>query len=527
MGGRLAVGCSIFVLTLLGFFVFPGHTYLQSDTQIYVPMIEHIWDPSTFPQDLVATKPHLSYTLYDEISIALRWVTRASVQSVLTTQQLLFRALQILGIYLLASAFPLARWMALLVAAICSLGATIVGPAILTIEYEPVPRGFALGLVMLAIGLAARERPMWASVIASAAFLYHAPTTLPFWIVFGFVTLRRKDYKILAPLLCAGLLLFAASRFQAGVAEHQAFFFRIDPEFEKLQRMRASYNWVSTWIGSLAWRYLFYWIAGLLAFWRVRPQGGQQFLLGLPLIGVLSVPISFVLLENFKWGFIPQFQPARALLFVTSFAGILSAAAGVHAAQRRRVVEAVLWFAFVFVIPMQDRIENFLRPRTFLVIGLALCTALAVAFRRQILVLVVLAAFVLPPTFGQVHNYSNLEDSGVSDLARFLGKRTPKDAMLLFADAGGALYPGIVRARSLRSVYVDWKSGGQVNYYRSLGEEWWSRWRAANALAFRPADFLRLPALGVDYVILTRASRMPSPAPVYQNSRFVVYRVQE
>src|SRR5438477_10635560 len=132
MQGRLAVGCCIVALTLLGFVAIPGHTVLHSDTQIYVPMLEHLWDPSTFPQDLVATKPHLSYTLYDEIAIALRWLTRMSFETVLIAQQLLYRALQILGIYLLASSFPLSRVMALLVAALSSLGVTIVGPAVLT-----------------------------------------------------------------------------------------------------------------------------------------------------------------------------------------------------------------------------------------------------------------------------------------------------------------------------------------------------------------------------------------------------------
>src|SRR5947209_18273927 len=129
MQGRLAVGCCILALTLLGFIAIPGHTFLHSDTQIYVPMLEHLWDPSTFPNDLVATKPHLSYTLYDEIAIALRWLTRTSFQDVLVAQQLLYRALQIFGIYLLASSFPLSRAMSLLVAAISSLGATIAGPA--------------------------------------------------------------------------------------------------------------------------------------------------------------------------------------------------------------------------------------------------------------------------------------------------------------------------------------------------------------------------------------------------------------
>src|ERR1700726_3675261 len=109
MRGRIAVGACAIALALLGFFTIPGHTWLQSDTQIYVPMLERIWDPSTFPGDIVATKPHLAYTLYDEIAIASRWLTHADFQAVLVFQQLVFRALQILGIYLLATALHLRR----------------------------------------------------------------------------------------------------------------------------------------------------------------------------------------------------------------------------------------------------------------------------------------------------------------------------------------------------------------------------------------------------------------------------------
>jgi len=43
-------------------------------------------------------------------------------------------------VYLLVSAFPLSRRAALLVAGVFSLGAIIDGPAVLTFEYEPVPR---------------------------------------------------------------------------------------------------------------------------------------------------------------------------------------------------------------------------------------------------------------------------------------------------------------------------------------------------------------------------------------------------
>lgn len=528
MRGRLAVGCCIIALTILGFFAIPGHTFLLSDTQIYIPMLEHIWDPTTYAHDLVATKPHLSFTLYDEIAIALRWLTHTSFETVLVAQQLLYRALQIFGIYLLASSFPLSRAMALLVAAVSSLGATIVGPAILTIEYEPVPRGFAIALVVFAIGLAASGTMMLASTAASMAFLYHAPTTLPFWIVFGLVLLRRKEYAAFAPLGCAVLIVLAAARLQTGVAENQAFFFRIDPEFENLQRMRASYNWISSWIDPLIWQYLFYWLAGLAAFWRIRPRYASAFALGLPLLGMLSLPVSYLLLDRGRWGFIPQFQPARTLLFVTLFAIILSAAAGVRAAESRRFAEAVGWFALVFAIPLQARIMSLTPRQIVLAGGLALLTVTVLSLRNLRLIpallwAIVAAAYLLPPTFGSVQNYPHLENPDLEALARFGSERTPKRAMFLFADAGRALYPGIFRARALRSVYVDWKSGGQVNYYRSLGEAWWSRWNQVNGLEFRRENLEKFRELGIDYVVLSSRQRLPDRQPVYENSRFVVY----
>ena len=42
----LLVCLGIAAFTWLGFRVFPGHTYLQSDTQIYLPMLERLEDSS-------------------------------------------------------------------------------------------------------------------------------------------------------------------------------------------------------------------------------------------------------------------------------------------------------------------------------------------------------------------------------------------------------------------------------------------------------------------------------------------------
>ncbi len=377
---RFAVCAGIAALTLLSYFQFPGHTFLGSDTQIYVPMLQHLWDPSSLARDLVATKPHLSFTLYDEITIALRWITQSSFQAVLTAQQLIFRACEILGVYLLAASFPLARRMAMLVAALFTLGATIAGPAVLTFEYEPVPRGFAIGLVFLAIGLAAQEHLMWADIAAAVAFLYHPPTVWAFWALYLWLTLSKRDFRDLWPLAIGIAVLFISSQFQPGVSDKQVFFNRVGPELEKLQRMRAAYNWVSTWPPALIGQYVFLWIVSFVAFWRVRPKTARLFLIGMPAIGLLSIPLSYVLLDQLKWGLIPQFQPARATLFITAFAVILPAAAGILAAERKQWIESVAWFTIVMAVPASARLFSILLPD--------LTNALV---RRQLILTLVLA----------------------------------------------------------------------------------------------------------------------------------------
>ena len=69
------------------------------------------------------------------------------------------------------------------------------------------------------------------------------------------------------------------------------------------------------------------WAVGWAAWWRVREQFNREtnlILLLMPAIGMLSVPLSYVLLEHMKLVIIPQFQPGRYLLFVSLFAMILA-----------------------------------------------------------------------------------------------------------------------------------------------------------------------------------------------------------
>ena len=103
------IAAFLLLFVILGYFVFPGHTYLQSDTQIYIPMLERAWDPSLFSKDMVAVKPHLAYTIYDEVALAMRWVTGMRFETALGIQQFIFRLLGVCGIFMIASCHPKSR----------------------------------------------------------------------------------------------------------------------------------------------------------------------------------------------------------------------------------------------------------------------------------------------------------------------------------------------------------------------------------------------------------------------------------
>ena len=80
-------GAAIVLLTLIGYLRFPGHTFLQSDTQIYVPILERFQDPSVFQREPLAQEPHVSFTVYDETAIALRRLTGLQFRDVLAVER--------------------------------------------------------------------------------------------------------------------------------------------------------------------------------------------------------------------------------------------------------------------------------------------------------------------------------------------------------------------------------------------------------------------------------------------------------
>lgn len=569
---RLAIAAACVAIALLSFFQFPGHTWLHEDSQIYVPILEHLQDPSALRNELLASKPHVAYTLYDEVAVLLRDISGMDFRTVLAAQQIAARAFGIWGLYLIALALlgatndrkstgisrkpdaeprpgaRLAQPLALFVAAVCSLGAVVSGPSVLTVEYEPTPRAFALPLVLCAVGLVATGRILAAGLAGGVALVFHAPTALPFWALFAVLqavytrrtaavedgpakTGRPTGARLRAflPLAVAATVLILAARRQEAGAEAQAFFAQLTPFLEDLQRMRASYNWISSWEPTLILHYVILSVALVIAYVRVGREGGRTariFLLGLPALGMVSMPVSWLLLERWKWALVPQFQPMRLLLYVTLFAQLLAAVAGVRAALRKQVWEAVAWFALAYLVTIQPIwTEGFTLRAAALAVGLGgLAWAAALTSRRSRWALALgVAAFFAAPAIGQIENYPALHTPELAALSRWARGNTPRDSVFLFADAGRSREAGIFRAQALRAVYVDWKGGGQVNYLADFAGQWWNRWQLTLAHRYRPSEIPKYDALGIQYVVLQPRNRMPRPAE-FQNGRYLVYK---
>ncbi len=541
----LTVALVCAALALVSFFVFPGHTWLQSDTQIYAPILEHLRDPEVLKNDILVRRPHVSFTVYDEVALGAARVTGLEFKTILQLEQLLARALGIWGAYLTAAALGLPSAASFLVAAIFALGATIGGPTVLTLEYEPVPRGFAVPLMVLAIGLAAHGRDLGAGIAGAAGFLIHPPTVYPFWAVYFLLTLwpskpevMRRRIFALVPLMAAVIVLLLASRHQAGAGETQVFFTRLDALQEKLQRWRAPYVWISIWWPAWLAHYAVLYGLSLAAYFRVRRSASLDlrfFLIGLPLLGMLSMAASYYLLEKALWALLPQFQPMRALLFVTLAACLLASVCGAQAALKGRIWEAIPWFAVPYLIPVNMRLWP-VRGWNRWAVALSLAAAASLAlwlFARSrrwgvaAVAAVCLAAFPAIPHWGKMLNFPQLHSPESDQLAAWARTTTPRDAVFLFPDARRDLDPGLFRAQALRAVYVDWKGGGQVNYLKELGEVWWQRWQATMEPPYRPGNLARFRGLGVDYIVIKPRNREKAVQPVFENSRYVVYRTPQ
>ncbi len=526
------------VLTAYSFLFLPGHTWLQSDTQIYAPMFDRIADPTLFEHELVAQRQHVSLTIYDEVAIACR-KAGISYRYSLATIQILTRFAALYGLFLMGTAFGLTEWTALLLPVLAGFGAVIQGPAVLTFEYEPVPRGFSVALTFLAMGFAMHGRGTAAALAAGIAFLFHAPAAVPFLIPFVWLQWREKNRRALAYAGGAVVLAALLSLLQAGSVEPQRFFALVDPEWEKLQRMRASYNWLSTW---KPWFFVEFLLHGAIVaaasarLWRhlgVRPR---LYIVSMTCIGLLSLPLAWYLMEDLKWLLMSQIQPARSVLYTVELSFVLSAAAGLFAIRDRRWWEAPLWFFPPLFVAVHRFLANTPYPATHVYCALALVAAACVtayllsrpstptaSTLATPIALAALMGWLLFDVTGQTNYDLKLHSAELDDISRWARENTPKGALFQLPEFSRSLISGIFRVNAQRALFVDWKIGGQVNYSRDLTFEWWRRMQIADDKAKPLASW---KDQGVDYLILKSGARLEGSKPIYQNAKYAIHELR-
>jgi hypothetical protein len=534
---RVFAACVIAVLAWAGFAFFPGHTWLQSDTQIYTPILDHLSDPTLLVNDPIAIYAHVTWTIYDEVSLALRKLSGLDWQAVMAAQQLVFRALGLLGCFLLALSMNQGKRAALLAAACFGLGAVVDGPAVLTIEYEPVPRSFAVMLLLLAMGLGAQNRWRLAMAAASLATLYHPTTTAPFWVSLSFAAWWDRPIRRPAAIGigAAAVLLALSAWLGPGAREPQPWFGVIDDSLAKVQRLRGAYNWIELWPAEWLRHHLILFGVVLLAVRRLRdtlPRIVAHWVLTLAVCAVLSIPLQWLLLDKMKWILIPQFQPARAVLFLTALTVLLGVVCGWRALAAGRWAEGVAWMAAVYALPVNRLLVTDLWTARSAAVtaGLALAAAGAAALclRRPgavsscALAAIMAAPFLLLPDFARLKNYAPLHSVHLDQLSAWAAVSTPRDSVFLFSDVHRRLEPGVFRVKARRALYVDWKGGGQVNIMPRLGMEWWRRWMAVGQCRFTLKPLARYRDLGIDYLVV-QAGQRPQDAPaVFANQQWEV-----
>lgn len=524
------VGAVFAVLAALGLYSFPGHSFLLSDTQIYIPLFEHIRDSRLYPNELILSGAHLSYTIYDEVTLTLSNLLAQDFETVLLGQQFVFRWIGYWGAFWLARAAGLSLGASVLTSALLWLGAFVYGPAVITTEFEPVPRGFAVPLVVASLGALAQGYKHASAGLLAVAFLYHAPAVWPILAI----ALLSKHWRALGYTAAAALILFLLADRQQGIVEAQPFFSLIDAKHRAIQQTRAPYNWISLWPTRYWVQFILTGSLALAAFYRIRtmlPAQVQPYFRFIPLIGLATMPLSWLLLEQLGWALFPQVQPMRALLYCHLFCQWLGAIAAAQELKEGRWLHAFGWMAVPLSLSLRgdllDLPAGAVPNQAILLALLAACILIAYRWPRREYAWA--ASLGLALVFGEVLNaraYKPIGSTPLDDLSAWAKQKSPIESSFFFPDLGRRIEPGIFRAKSTRSVYVCWKQGGQVNYFPKYAEIWWERWSQLLAPGHPALDYNNLRQRGITHLVFTKDVPVEDLPAVYASPSFRVYQLK-
>jgi hypothetical protein len=339
----------------------------------------------------------------------------------------------------------------------------------------------------------AREKPLLGGLFGGLALLYDPAISSPFWIaiVIAFIADKRMRtlVKPMLPILLVFILMLAnLAQLQQGTPDSQAFFSRFSGEVGSLEKLRTPEIWPASWPRSAAYFYPAVFVIGAWAATRIWPVLNRQLrwmAVLVPSMALMAVPLSQVVLERYRWSAILRLQPSQGLVYLFVFAWFVCAVAAAQAMKQRAAPEALIWCALC-LSAMALNLGRFQRQRT---------------------------------------------DPALQELAAWAENNTGGSSMFLFPDAGRETYPGLFRAESRRSVWVDWEGGRLMNYYTELTGGWWTRWRTTVQTPLSGDHLEQMLKLPIDYYVFKRGGTVGattvdgklSAKPAFSNSEFTVY----
>ena len=493
----LLILLGLLVVTWFEFEVYPGHSYLQSETQLLVPMLERLDTPGFLSRDLVATNPTFSYTIYDEMTQSLHAGAKLTLEQALRDQQVLFRFAAVLGVFLIARALKVMPAAALLLSGSVNAITYLAAPNAFVTNPEATPVAFAVPLVLLAAGLLVNRGPLLAGLAGGLALLYDPVTAAAFWAPVIAASLfdraLRKSLRSIWPSLAVfGLILANLVQLQAGLGAGQELTGRLSEAGVQLTKLRTPSVWVSQWKWQADGSYLLLLILGGFALSRVwtRTDGITRWMtVGLAFSGYMSTAIAFVLMSA-HLQVATEMTPAKNLSFSVVITLLLCGTASWHAAQKQRWVHSLPWMALLIAGILNAQLIDLLSGKV-------------------------------------VAKGPEQPNQQVRALAQWAAERTWGSSLFQFPDAGKRNEPGMFRSLSRRALWADWGSGAIADYSDQAGQEWWTRWQNGMTRAYSPEELEKMLRLPVDYYVLEKSNALEGVKSVFANSEYVVYDAQD
>ena len=310
-------------------------------------------------------------------------------------------------------------------------------------------------------------------------------------------------------------------------------FSRVSPQLAAFQRTYTPYLYVGSWAKGDLYQLLALSVFGLWAAARCWPLLSAHFrwlVLGSSFCGLLSIPVSYLLLDVSHFAWAARLQPARMLLFTTASSALLFGLAGMRATLLRSGWEALGWFSLLFMLPVSTESRQLIQFAIALALAASL-TGLLLRFafgsaRFLTLAAPAFASLALTQVPGLRPPTIPFRES-INKMAEWADGGTWGSSVFLFADADRAGYPGVFRAQSRHALWVDWKSAQGVAFSETAAARWQERWDQTMANGFSAERLESLLPMPIDYYVLKRQDQLANSPSVFANRDFVVYDAQD